>query len=452
MKGKKTILYLINGFGVASKDSYDLRINDTMPNMSMLMGNYIYSTISNDSYNYSSGYRNFSLGHRLLPTYDVLDNDREMENNKIINSIANDAIYNGSKVHLFCFLDNERVVNDVVKIATVLNNKERFMIYIHIILRQKQLEKYEDISKMTKQLDDKITLLKNVSIGVIVGSKKLSSDVLYKLLTKEIGEKWPDYDRKIDFSNKTGILPCLNEAFFKNGGFKLMSNDIALFMNFEDVDCSEIINRITNVKLYTLFPMKDYSYAINVYEEISPTNYFSKLLEGNDLKCLFITKKDRIPKISYSLCGLSEERSKNIDYIEFSEKSLKDILKSDYQCIVFDYDLTEYEEIRKMKDFLTELDKEIDQIYRECDQYDINFVISSLYGLNKEYSLGASTVKLDFSQELPVLLISNNIVASKYTLRYGDSNALSNTIINMITEREDIETLIRKRGILSMFQ
>ena len=37
-----TILYLINGLGVASKDSFDIKFNDIMPNLSMLMRNYIY--------------------------------------------------------------------------------------------------------------------------------------------------------------------------------------------------------------------------------------------------------------------------------------------------------------------------------------------------------------------------------------------------------------------------
>ena len=42
----KSILFLINGLGVASKDSFDIKFNDMMPNLSMLMGNYIFAFIA----------------------------------------------------------------------------------------------------------------------------------------------------------------------------------------------------------------------------------------------------------------------------------------------------------------------------------------------------------------------------------------------------------------------
>ena len=103
----KTILFLINGLGVASKDSFDIKFDDTMPNLSMLMGNYLYSNLENINYNYKNGYRNFSLGNDLLPTYHRLESDNNLTNNTTIIKIANDAITNNTKVHLFCFLDND---------------------------------------------------------------------------------------------------------------------------------------------------------------------------------------------------------------------------------------------------------------------------------------------------------------------------------------------------------
>ena len=99
------------------------------------------------------------------------------------------------------------------------------------------------------------------------------------------------------------------------------------------------------------------------------------------------------------------------------------------------------------------LDEKIDEIYKSCDQYGYSLYISSLYGLYKEYIVGVDKkVKLDYSKEVPVVIINNDYPASKYTLKYGDTHDLSNTIFNSITKDQSIKTLFRKRGIISFFK
>ena len=181
-KKEKAILFLINGLGVASKDSFSINYGELMPNLSMLMNNYFYTTLENINYNYNNGFRNFSLGHDLLPTYKKLEEDTEFANNQTIINIAADAIHNRSKVHLFCFLDNDKVINQVVKIISVLRPKGDFYIYIHIVLRQKDCIEYDNVIKRIKSLEDKITLYQNTTIGTIVGERKFINDEYYSLI------------------------------------------------------------------------------------------------------------------------------------------------------------------------------------------------------------------------------------------------------------------------------
>lgn len=452
-KKEKSILFLINGLGVASKDSFSINFQELMPNLTMLMGNYLYTTLENINYNYNNGFRNFSLGHDLLPTYRQLEADTNFSNNQTIINIAADAVHNQSKIHLFCFLDNEKVINQVVKIISVLRPKGNFFIYIHLILRQKDCIEYDNIIKRIKLLEDKITLSPNVSIGSIVGERKFIEEEYYKLMTKGNGEKWPDYSRKLNYANTEQIVPRELDAFYMNIGFQLTTNDIALFLNYEDVDCNAFIDKITNVKLYTLFPMKDYSYAVNIYEEIKPTVYFSKTLEENGLKCLVLTTESRIQTINYHLNGLSNNKSPNISYMNLKDIStITSIITGEYDYIIFDYDIGVFKELSAIKEFLMELDHKIDEIYNLCDQNDYRFFISSVYGIYKTYIVGVDReVKLDYSKEVPAILVDKTLPKSKFSFKYGTTFDLSNTIFSLMTHNSNIPTSIRKKGLLSFF-
>ena len=86
--------------------------------------------------------------------------------NQTILSIANDAMVNHTKLHIFCFLDNNQVIQQVLKIIDVLRLKGDFPIFIHLILRQKNILEYDLILSMLKNVEEKITLYQNVEIGM----------------------------------------------------------------------------------------------------------------------------------------------------------------------------------------------------------------------------------------------------------------------------------------------
>lgn len=452
----KTILFLINGLGVASKDSFDIKFNELMPNLSMLMKNYLYSNLENINYNYKNGYRNFSLGNDLLPTYHRLEDDTNLMQNPTILSIATDTIRNNTKLHLFCFLDNEQVIKQIIKIIDILKQKGDFPIFIHIILSQKDYLAYDNILSMFKNLEEKITLYQNVKIGIVAGERVVNKEQYYHLFCQEMGEKWPDYARKFNYVKTSQTTPRELEPFYVHTGFKVKSNDISLFLNYEDIDCSDFISKIRNVKLYTLFPMKSFPYAIHIYEELEPIDYFNKKLECYHLKCLVLSTKERISTIHYHFNGLKNTKSNCIEFLDLNHENLdlEKILQSQYHLIIFDYDIEPFKEIKKIKDFLIDLDDKIDKIYNFCDQNNYNMFISSIYGIYKDdYIVGVDKkVKLDYSLEVPVVMIDRRYPKSKFFLKYGTTYHLSNTIINSIIPYSNLPTLVRKKGILSFFK
>lgn len=449
----KGILYLINGLGIANKGSFDIDYSDVMPNLSMLMANYLFTTLQNTNYNYKSGFRTFSLGNDLLPTYNALEKDNTLSNNPTIINLINDVIFNNTKLHLFCFLDNIQVVNQVKKLVNIFVSKGNFPIFIHIVLRQKDIQLYEEIIDYIKLIDESFTLFPNVQIGVVTGERNINGDAYYNLIYKENGEKWPDYSRKLRFESEQDIPPMKCNPFYMHQGFNLKRNDIALFLNYEDIDCDLFISKISYVKLYTLFPMKSYSYAINIYNELEPPTYFSKTLEQNNLKCLFLTTDDRISSINYSLCGLKDYNSPNITYSSIKQKKdIKELIK-EYDYIIYDYDLINFKEVRKLKEFLMYIDEEINDIYNLCEEVGYKMFISSVYGMYKTFIAGIDKeVLVDYSSEVPAIIIDRNLQRSKYMFKYGNTNRLSNTIFNLITNNPNIDTYIRKRGIMSYFK
>ncbi len=450
----KAILFLINGLGIASKDSFSIDYSDIMPNMSMLMNNYLYTTLENINYNYKSGFRNFSLGNDLLPTYKKLESDTNFSNNEKILSLENDLISNNSKLQLFCFLDNDKVISQTVKIIQLLTEKNINNIYIHIILRQKDILSYNEVLSRIKKLEDAITLYKNAKIATITGERLINDDSFLKLILKENGERWPDYKRKINFATQQNIIPRELTPFYMNSGYKIEEKDVILFLNYEDIDVFKFLSNMKNLKLYTLFPMKNEENAINIYDELEPTSYFSKVLEENNLKCLVVTTENRINSINYNLNGLKDIKSNNIDYM-LLEKNMDvlQIIHSDYSYIIFDYDIESFEEIRKMKEFLRMLDDIIGTIYNVSDQEGYQFYISSLYGIYKNLLAGIDKeVKVDYSVEVPVIIINKDIERSKYTFKYGTTYNLSMTIFSLLTNNPSIPSSIRKRGILSFFK
>ena len=201
--------------------------------------------------------------------------------------------------------------------------------------------------------------------------------------------------------------------------------------------------------------MKSFSYAINIYEEIAPLDFFNKKLEEAHLKCVIYTKPDRIQSINYNLNGLKDIKSNNIEYQNLDDNiNYEEVLSSTDQLIVFDYDIADFKEIKQIKEFLMIIDEKIDKIYNICDQNGYNMFISSLYGVYKDdYVVGVDKkVKLDYSSEVPVVMIDKRYGKAKYSLKYGNTYNLSNTIINSITNNPNIPTLIRKKGLFSFFK
>ena len=81
---KKTVLFLINGFGVEKKESYSIYDASIMPTFEELTKTKLFSTIDSKVNNYYDAYRNISLDVNELFNYTILDKD--ILNKTIVNN------------------------------------------------------------------------------------------------------------------------------------------------------------------------------------------------------------------------------------------------------------------------------------------------------------------------------------------------------------------------------
>jgi hypothetical protein len=67
----KTILFLINGFGVETKDSYSVYSSELMPNFDKLSKKYMFSKLTSKVFSTVDGFRNMSLESNDLYNYGI---------------------------------------------------------------------------------------------------------------------------------------------------------------------------------------------------------------------------------------------------------------------------------------------------------------------------------------------------------------------------------------------
>ena len=124
---KKTILMLINGFGVEKKESYPIYDDTLMPTFAELSKNYLFSnnSVISKVSNIYDAYRNISMDVNELYNYSIVDNDialKKLINNETLIRIKSDYETKNGNLHLFCLVDTSlKIVNHLKEMLKILN-------------------------------------------------------------------------------------------------------------------------------------------------------------------------------------------------------------------------------------------------------------------------------------------------------------------------------------------
>ena len=133
----KTILFLINGFGIEGKDSYSVYDASIVPNIESLRNRYLFQTLSTNNKTMYEGFRNISLEIGELYNYHIF-NRESLNNNIYANAnylnIKKELEEKKSKLHLFVFIDKSlMIVENLKAFLKNINKNHDKKIFLHLV-------------------------------------------------------------------------------------------------------------------------------------------------------------------------------------------------------------------------------------------------------------------------------------------------------------------------------
>lgn len=456
---KKTVLFLMNGFGIEQANSYNIYNSKLMPNLDSYTQKYLFSSISANTYNLANGYRMFSTGSNIPLSYSLIHNYMEKFNenpnmNFFLTNVDGDA-----KIQLYLFLENEKSLEHLKYMLKFIRTKCNNKIFLHVVLTSVDVENYKVLERILSKINYDY---RDCRLSSIIGVNTLKSgklDTYMNLLKNQIGEKWIEVARKIQSLSSSKIAPCDVKEFYVNDGFKIDSNDVYFFMNYDQVNITallENINKLTSVvKYFSMFPMTGIKYPMFAYPVSSRSMVES--LKKIDAKALILSDGFSIPYINFMANGFSNVVPENISYTRIdteplNKEKLDSIIRdSEYELIIINYQIDNSNNVAELKDKLSKLDLILKVVHDVCITNEISLFISSLYGMNKEIGVDNFTkAHIDFSAKVPVIVIDPVFKKENFRLDFGDIYNLAHTIYKNINNKyNDGEVLIKRKSSLS---
>lgn len=473
----KTVLFLINGLGIEKADSCNVYNEQLMPNMDQLMNEHLFTSIATDTRDYNSGYQIFSMGNTDPLGYSFLEN--LIEENKFgespnFNTFKNSLHSLDGTIHVFCLLDNERVAEHLKGFIRALEIDPNKKVFVHVVFPQKSLDDYKRLIKVLNKLNyDSLTQIK---IGMIFGLEIIeqpekSNELLDlgRMFFRGTGERWNELDKKLETLWGMKIVPREVKGFCVTEGFSLHDNDMIFIFNYEGIVCDRLLQLISNppmsithsvntqtLRFQSLFPLRTTMQIPYLYEPLSSETSMAKALEQAGLTALVLADQENINLIYYMANGLTMKAPNDKvkfavtdNGILFSQEKMSAIINDpNYQVIVINHRIDQATSVEELQAKLSQIDQNLAMVKGLCwEKYTL--IVSSLFGIKKELSLGNRIGLVNFSGSVPVILVDKRYDKSLYKLSFGSIYTLLGTSIRCANPEMKFPTLLKKKDFLT---
>lgn len=464
----KSVLFLINGFGMQQRDSFDIFDNDFMTNLTNNVNKYLYTSLVTKSFDYKDGYSELSTGSNTSISYSFID--KEVEEKKYVNNaVLNEMIEKAktSKMQIFCTLDDINTFYHLREYLEYINKKTDKQVILNLILRQKDFSQYTMISKVVEKIA--LELSPYARLGMVIGEDNLNvreTRDYIRIMYTEVAEIWHETAKKFESLANNEISPKKSKPFVVNKGFKFENNDILFFFNHDDLamdiflsECN--FNPITrenyNFLFFSLFPITSKREVKSIYP--LPTSDISLAinLKSINQKALILCEEDKIDNINYYCNGYIDNATPSLAYgilnstNEFDKETLKlFIANPEFKLVIINYDIDKCNDLTSLKNRLNKIDEMIKEVTDICLANSYTLLISSLYGINRKVIDDQGIYRnINLSTKVPVIMVDKKYPKAGFSLGEGNIYLLNTTIYKLLNPSYAGDTLFMKKGFLS---
>ena len=454
----KSILFLMNGFGMEVPHSFNIYNAQLMPSLTKLSHHYPFASVfasgtevglnKGQLSSFKQGYLTFSLfgkPNRKSAVVHAKMRDGLFDNNPAIEASINHALENKSRLHILFSIGErteEMQFEQLKKYAQLCVKRGVTEICLHVFLGDNSVTGLKVSAMWLRNIKYSVlTFVPQMRLVSIAGRKYLTNAskdekiAYYRMIVSGVGEIWTAYEEtlqkkyagKSDDDNMLGFLTVRENV--------LRPNDSVMFFNYDNSIGAEYLGVIQNPKKY--FPVGNIPINVKVnslfevygnedvpaaFESDLPDEYFLKDIP-EDRKILIIADSDRLEYISKCLNGFRTEFKPNVSVWPLENKKQRFellakymgayISQGTYDLIIADCDLfnEQYDEknVQQLRKNMALMDKCLNVVYTKAMEKDYTLYATSLYGIKTQLTLTKTTENIDFSQKTPFLIAGNNV-------------------------------------------
>ena len=469
----RTVLFLINGFGVESKDSYSVYSEANMPNFDKLAKKYMFAKVKSNVFSTIDGFRNMSLELNELYNYGIYE--RAALNNKIaanptVTVINKALIERKCKLHLLCFVDTSTKIVDNLKNFLTLINKERDkQVFIHVILTSKNFQDFPMILEVLSKIN--IELEGMASIGMVMGLTNLLNsnpitelNFLLRNMISEMGERWSSFKQKLDVSYGTKSAPISVKPFVVNSGFGIKNTDLFMIWNYDNLDISNFIDGVKNINygpnvanniaFFSLFPVTYKEKIHSVLNFEIAKNSLATNMKGLGFKTMVICDRDEISGINYYVNGMQMVNNPDVSFICLDDKkydpamvvNVLNTYKQDF--VIINYNITKVADVEHLIELYKKIDTVLGAVYDNTQKNSYNIIVTSLYPMNMSLPNASGEICNISCTCEPLVYIDNFITKKGYLLNDGNISDIFKVCYKSLNKDYPGESLVTKKNIL----
>ena len=476
----KTILFLINGFGIEKKDSYSIYDENLLPTLDNMMKTNIFGSVESKAYDYSTAYQLFSTGSintsNITYLNDLISENKLFEHEKI-KDFNTKLLSSSSKIHIFLKLESHEVIeqlNNFIRVMKVDTSR----IHVHFILNQKSLSEYKTIVKNINNFT--YSNFKISNIGMVLGESCLTDKSKVEDLrifervmrNSKSGEAWVQYVKKFTILESAGIMPADISPFCVNDEFSMANEDIVFFFNFAKDDYQKLVEGIVSPRIayntldsstfvfYSLFPLVGSLQVQALLDNVQAKEYMADYLEKTNINALIVDEQKHLNLINFMANGLKNVVSPRVkfllsDNILSSKENISALINnSAYELIIINTSIDELGSISDIKAKLHEIDSQLALIKELCAGK-ATLLVSSLFGINKEVvtsTVGSAKELVNFYGSVPFLIVDERYKKEDYSIAFGNTTGVLGTALKCVNKDSKYPSLLKgKSNLMKMF-